>query len=1329
MNKTWRQRLRRLRFVIGGLICVGLIALAVLIGLVQVLLPLAARYPDRVAAMLSARLHQPVRFASMDGHWQPSGPLLVLHDVRIGGQNGAPLRLPVADVKLDFGALLIPRRSLVNLRLVDVRLDLDRSADGVWSVAGFGAAGGDAAQQKLDLSQLPGSLTLQGLQLNIHDARTQRDWKLRADALRVSNSGNVLRFAGRVRRPSVTHGLNVAGRLDLGADSGTVYVDGEQVDLGQLASGIELGGYGIDGGHGSLQVWLQWKQARVVEQITRMNLSGVDMHGPAGRTQVAHVQGLYGLQRQGDGLRLRYAGPQGAALWVELQGAGSDRSVRARARNLDLAPLLPLVAQAPSLPPSLARWLLAAHPRGTLDRAALQWTASGGVQSVDASFSQLALDPGLGKPGIGPLHGRLFGDAEALLLELPDQAATLRMPGTFRKPVTFQQLQGDVAVWQAGDAWHIGTGKLSFGGAGFGGQARGQVRIPDAGGKPFMNLYVALSKTDVVAAKQFWPIDGMPASTVQWLDRSLVSGELTHAEALLRGDLKDWPFHQHEGRFEARGEINDLVLQYSPNWPRAEGVHAIASFVDDGMLVRADAGQSRGNKASMAVAAIPKFSDAELVLSVEGAGTGASMLDFARNSPIAAEQASALRQLKLGGSGDFDFSLVLPFKDSKDFTLAGSARIRGVDVDNTDWGLHLGKLTGALRFDGHGLRGQNLQAQFNGVPSQLDLALGSGATGDPARPVSVSMRGHYDIATLVQGRSSLQALTEVAKGDADFTIGFDIAHADAQDLQQTLHIDSSLQGVALKLPAPLNKPAQDALPLHLSLQLPVSGGDLRVALGDKVQAWAKLPTDDGGPLALAVALGTTQPTALPTSGIRVSGHGDELDVSGWLQRALAARGGDGTGGPSLDGVDVSAAHAHVFGATFDDLRLRLTPQTGQILMQLDGPQAKGSLTLPTTDLAKRGVLARLDRLYWPDESAAADAKFRQERAAAPAPAASAGAGAPSENFSDTGIAPSEVPPLHVSVGDLRLGQAHLGDARFESWPTAKGMHIDQLRTHNSDVQIMASGDWNGSATDSHTRMTIDFGAENLGSLLKALGFGGLFEGGRTRAHLQATWPGEPSSLALQRMNGTLDVEVSKGRIPEVQPGVGRLFGLMALTELPRRLSLDFGDVFGKGFGFDSIKGRFQLADGFARTDDLRLKGSAADISITGATNLRDKTYDQRILVVPHIGNSLPVVGALAGGPVGAAAGLAVQGLLGRGLNKAASARYSLTGSWDHPKITLLEKNVPSPEAVTSPPAPAGSTQAPAMPPMPASTSSAPRPATPSSAAAPATSSTAAGRPV
>jgi uncharacterized protein YhdP len=199
------------------------------------------------------------------------------------------------------------------------------------------------------------------------------------------------------------------------------------------------------------------------------------------------------------------------------------------------------------------------------------------------------------------------------------------------------------------------------------------------------------------------------------------------------------------------------------------------------------------------------------------------------------------------------------------------------------------------------------------------------------------------------------------------------------------------------------------------------------------------------------------------------------------------------------------------------------------------------------------------------------------------------------------------------------------------------------------------------------------------------------------------------------MDGTLSIHVTDGRIPEASsPGVGRLLGLVSLAELPRRLTLDFGDVLGKGLAFDTIAGDFHLAGGNATTDNLVIAGPAANISITGRTGLRARDYDQQMVVVPHVGNSLPLVGAVVAGPIGAAAGFAMQGLLGKGLNKAASARYRISGSWDKPVMTLIEKRgvTSAPAAPLLNPAPASSS-APAV--LPAPVLSQPVPAAPSSA--------------
>jgi uncharacterized protein YhdP len=372
---------------------------------------------------------------------------------------------------------------------------------------------------------------------------------------------------------------------------------------------------------------------------------------------------------------------------------------------------------------------------------------------------------------------------------------------------------------------------------------------------------------------------------------------------------------------------------------------------------------------------------------------------------------------------------------------------------------------------------------------------------------------------------------------------------------------------------------------------------------------------------------------------------------------------------------VTADQAEVFGHPFADMHLLASAQADSYTVDVDSAALAGRFSVPQVDLNKRGVTAQLQRLYWPKDTPPPVKKNGEEAAAvAPATTSPARPATPIPNPAETGITPSALPPFHLWVSDLRFGSSKLGDARLETWPTDHGMHIDQLRTLSHGVQINGMGDWNGSASDSHSHLVIDFAADNLGDMLGAFGYEGLLAGGKVHAKLDAAWPGAPSAMDLAYMEGKLSINVTDGRMPEVTPGVARLFGLMSVLDLPRRLSFNFGDVFGKGLAFDAITGDFKLSDGNANTDNLQIRSPAAEISITGRTGLRARDYDLQVLAIPHAGNSLPLVGVVVGGPIGAAAGFLAQGILGKGLNHAASARYQITGSWDKPSITVLEKH-------------------------------------------------------
>jgi uncharacterized protein (TIGR02099 family) len=1327
VSGSWRRRhAHQLARAAGWTAGVAVIVLAVLVALGQLLLPLLARHPQWVAAQLGEQLHRPVSFASMEGRWQASGPQFILRDVTIGTPGGgSSLRLPQSELKLDFGGWLLPSRHLLNLRVRGLQLDLSHDRAGRWHVNGVGVAGGGESQP-VSLGPLSVGVQLDDLHVLVDDAATGRRYRLLADQLRLSRQGTRIRVGVLLRREGAAGRWRGAGSFRDDGSSGQLWLSGEQADLPALLGDVAMDGYVARRGRGNLSVWLDWKQGRIARSTVRFDVDGLALANDEGITvEIPALRGLASLDRSGDGYAFRWAGDDGSALVATLHQPGTEQMrVGVAARNLQVAPLLPWLALKPGMSPRLAQWLGSGRPRGIVDHASLQWSRVGGLQQANIAFRDLHIGAVGALPGVAGVRGELRGDGQALSLQLPPQATVVSDPERFRQPLALKRFAGTFALWRADAAWHIGAEPIEFAGTGFAGQARGEVALPDGGGAPFVELYAQVDHAEVTAAKAFLPRSMSPAA-LHWLDRGLVAGHVA-GSMLLRGSLADWPFRDNDGRFEAHAGLSGLTLDYGDGWPRAEGIDAQASFVGNGLLAEASAGQSLGVKVNRAVALIPDFSDALLDLNVQGEGSGGSLLDFVQHSPIARRQASTLSRLHLGGKGNFDFHLALPLHDASQLVVNGTARLQDADLDAPEWNLELDRLTGPLAFDAHGLHAGPLAGGFRGQPSTLDLAIAD-ATGKPDDVLTARLTGRYSLAELIQGHAALDWLAAAAAGRSDFSVAYDLSHPNGGDaLAQTLSIDSSLAGIGLDLPAPLDKPAGSALPLHLTMALPLAGSDLQVAVGDLLRARLRLPPTEGQPLAGTIALGSRMPDALPDKGLRIRGQAAQLDATGWLQHAVAGSAG---GGPGLESIDVTADRARVFEHDFAHMRIQADPQVDALGIDVNGPGMLGHFTVPTVDLRKRGVTARLQRLYWPKgdtpPSGAAVASPSAAHAplpvAAPAsastspsplppaePAAPAKAtAAATDDPAATGIDPAALPPLHLWIADLRLGDAKLGEARLETWPTAKGMHIDQLRALSRRVQITASGNWEGTAASSHTHLHIDFAAENVGSLLGALGFTGLFEGGKTQAQLDAGWPGAPSALALATMDGTLSVNLTHGRIPEVGAGVGRLFGLVSVAELPRRLTLDFGDVFGKGLAFDAITGDFRLADGNATTDNLKIVGPAAEIGITGRTGLRAHDYDQEVWVVPHLGSGLPVVGAVVAGPVGAAAGFAVQGLLGKGLNKAASARYRVTGTWDKPVFTLLEKHGLSPKAPSAQPQPApAATSAP--PPAPAPAASAPR---------------------
>ena len=1276
-----RRRLHHARLFVQALFASCVIVVAVLVGLTQIALPWIASHPNHISAFLSGRLQRPVTLDGVEGHWQGGGPLLILHGVHIGGatpEQPPASAIPQAELKVNFFSLFHRNQAWNEFRLVGLDLHLQRDEAGNWALQGFGSSDANKNADNSLLFDL-GALVLRDMRLTIDDPTAQRHLALAADEVRLLNSGTEHRAVARLRSLGApTSPVDAVVRYNTDDRTGELYFGGEKLDLAALLRGFAPGGFEVTRGNGRVQMWSQWSHDRLQQARMEVDLGNIVLTTPLPidldeRRQIVPRSGFdrlafgvrwlrteQGWQVDVADLNVARQGVTAAPSSMHIEKSRADKdspaSYAATVADLDVSAPATVAMFSDALGAPLRRWLYLADPVGTVHAANLRFTSAQDLD-VTAAFRDMGWHAVDKLPGVSTFSGTLLGDQDAFNLSLPAHSAFgVDEPKVFRQPLEFSEFSGDIAAYRGAAGWRIETDGIAFEGARFGGQLRGAVDLHDDGGKPELDLYALIAHADVPASHLFWPINIVPPPAVRWLDRGLDAGMVKSGRAAFRGNLADWPFRNFAGRFEAHAELDDLRLKYLDDWPVVEHAHVLATFVNVGLHVEADAGAVLGNKIGIAKADIPDLGEPLLDLDLSGNGAGRDLLGFVKASPLGTRYGAQLLGVDTTGQGKVDLHVNVPIKHAEELKLAGTATLSNADLSDAKYGLRFDKANGKVRFSKDGFSADDLAVSFQGQPATFALVVG-GFTADPKHAVEANVGVNLPARSVLAYAPPLVAYADHISGNADWNAVFS---ADGGDNgAQRIVLTSNLRGVALNLPEPLTKAADSERPLRVTLGVPLVGGSLDLALGDLLRVRGRLPTLKEPFVAEATFGGKDSGAPLPERGFVIGGTTPALDLSGWLDFATGSGGDNGM----LAGVDLHTAALRAYERDFGAGQFTLTPTKDGLDLGFRGANIEGGLQVPSANLRKRGITARFAKLYWPESKEI-------------------------DNSEASGQNPAALPALHIQVDDLRLGQANFGATTLESYPVGGGTHFEQVSTHSDNVEMRAHGDWTGTATADHSAFSIDFSAHNLGHMLDAFGYAGAVDGGATVAHVEGTWGGAPSMFALARLNGTLKVSVREGRIPDVDPGAGRIFGLFNLGALPRRLTLDFGDFFKSGFSFDSIEGLFTLKDGNAFTTDLQVKGPAADIRVNGRTGLKAKDYDQTMEVTPHVGSTFVIGGALVGGPVGAAAGAVLQGIFKGALNQVTRVRYSITGGWEKPTITELSKETRTakvPEKAAAPP--------------------------------------------
>nr|VFJ93351.1 MAG: TIGR02099 family protein [Candidatus Kentron sp. LFY] len=779
---------------------------------------------------------------------------------------------------------------------------------------------------------------------------------------------------------------------------------------------------------------------------------------------------------------------------------------------------------------------------------------------------------------------------------------------------------------------------------------------------------------------RYLPTNLMGDSLVQWLRHAFPKGELREGRILFHGRIADFPFDNGKGVFEVRARTShETILDHAESWPPIEKLKADIVFGGRGVTITANSGFVYGGKIEKVIAEIPDILAETPILSIHGRVVGGldKGLAFLRHGPLADRYAHRIAGISGTGRHRLDLKIQLPLGGTAPVRTRGSITFLDNVLDvNIPWATasetHDSHITfdgigGVLTFDEHGIAGKSIAARYLDRPITFDIAKAT----DSKNTTRFTIEG-IDTDTLLaypllkaavrKMSPSLLDLTMRVTHKATWRIMLDLSDDWGRGKRLIrLRIISHLRGATVDLPSPLT-----GRPFRVEMLL--GGGSrenqekskqhIRFRFGSRVTGVLS-PGRPGGNRKWrgAVRLGAG-PVTLPRRGIRIDGHIPRLSLDEW--RALLAGLDQSTSGTRrstqlsfLDGMpniqaEISSDQFTAFSRVLRNTEFKLDRgNRGVWHIQVRSDAVQGHIRIPRPGV-NQTVAVALTRLQLP----LADGGERED------------------------FDPGNIPPIRLTCENLIYDALPLGRVdMLELSPNPQGLRIQNIKVTSENFRIRGHGMWKYLAQSNQSEFHIETSGPDLGKLLSSFGYeGDVAKGGETELKLSdARWPGSPTQFALDRMTGTLDVKITNGRLLAIEPGAtGRVFGLLSITLLPRRLLLDFRDIFQEGLVYDRMEGKFSIHGGNAETNDFFVEGPTSRIDIQGNTGLVRKDYNQVATVVPKLASSIPL----------AAVGIMQKLFDSPFFDKVFTYQYTIRGTWDDPRIESLESHTEEESRIT-----------------------------------------------
>ncbi|QRN04320.1 TIGR02099 family protein [Legionella sp. MW5194] len=1248
---------KRIRIFLAAFIIVA----ALLSSLFRALTPWATQYKSEVEQHLSTLLGEAVTIQSMETGWYWFEPVIKLNQVTVTDAHRDTIKLRQLFVGINlFSSLWHWQIQPGVLYINDVKLTARQRQD-QWQIDGLTTHDrqpihwtDDSYQPILAWILAQQKIIINHLSLDVH-LNDGTFIPARGINLVIGRSGWGYRIKAKAHlRQQVPTALQWVAYLTLDPyhldkTEGQVYLSLKNVVPAQWQGFFNPERYTVTDGRGDVQVWTdikagQLQDAQARADIYRLALTDnqTQRHNRLDRfkANLAWQLTRTGWQLSGDhvGLEINHRHwPQNQFL-VAYQKPLNTWTIHVK--QLIIESLLSLDV---SWPDSFKPWL-AVKPRGLFKDTRVQ-IKNNAPAFLLTQFKTLGWEAFGPYPGVENLSGVLSWQPNEGHVEIDGEYTVIKPKD--KPPVTFLSLNTVLDWKELSHGLRISLDRLVLRHPDLLFSGNGVLDDVTAREIGHITLTAALSASKAQRWLLYLPSQSLKPKLDAWLKHDVKRIDKLVANVNINGRGADFPYDKAEGEFEINGHLSGVDLVFAPKWPVTKDIEAYVQVKQrtfNADVVHADLQGIVLNEANVVINNLGL--NRETLLVHTKVDTSASKAQsYVLASPLN-KKLSALNSLQMSGSLSLDLQLEAALYPENDDILAlGDITFKNnqVKVNHTLENIELHELNGSLQFDHEGVLDSSLQALLLNNP--VSILIQSIRSSNPRTEVRIKAKTNI---ALLRGKLNL-SIFELMRGDF-WLEGLLVITENKQDLDQ-FQIKSSLSGLKIDLPPPLNKTADSQAPLTVDIHFnPDKALRFRINYDSRLSAdlWFSGPKGQFHLQKGEIRLGSSTARWQEQLGLQIVGSLASFDLRQWLDTLakLPATRSKESVSDAVSFIDLRLKQARIAERNYTDLAVQATRlNANEWSIEIEQQQVKANLRYKIKERLLSGVLGHL---YWHKSS---DRQSKPSR-----------------------LNVSDMPNVDLRIHDFRYDTFNVGQVALKMTRSPKAWRLDYCKIKTPAYQVTATGEWHQATPINQTQIKVDMQINDLAGSLKRWHISPVVESSFGQIELRGTWPGSYTDFALNKVKGTMALYFKHGRITNLSPeteeklGLGKLLSILSLQTIPRRLKLDFSDLKNDGYSFDVLKGSFEVRDGAIHTTDSYIDGPVAYASMKGSLDLARQLYDVDLQVSPHITASLPIVATIAGGPVAGVATWVASKIINQGMQKIRAYTYKISGPWKQPVV-------------------------------------------------------------